>query len=153
MNIGIVGHEAKKFIPLTEQMAKELIRQLLEPANSVLVSGHCHLGGIDIWAEEIATLLGKPKLIYAPEHHSWDRGYKPRNIKIAENSNVVHSIVVAKYPPTYEGMRFEDAVTGEPYCYHCNNNTHVKSGGCWTAKYAKSLGKQGFIHVLETENG
>ncbi len=142
MKVGIVGHEAKKFIPYTEQMAREIIRQLLEPADSILVSGHCHLGGIDIWAEEVADFLGRPKEIFAPATYSWAGGYKPRNIKIAETADVVHNIVVAEYPLDYDGMQFE-------YCYHCLTNQHIKSGGCWTAKYARGLGKPAYWHVLE----
>ncbi len=151
MKIGIVGHEAKKFIPYTEQMARELIRQLLEPADSVLVSGHCHLGGIDIWAEEIAKALGAfdPALIFAPKNQHWSTGYKPRNQQIAETAAVVHNIVVARYPEGYADLRFEDEQTGLPYCYHCKTDQHVKSGGCWTAKYAKELGKPAYWHVLE----
>ena len=59
MNIGIVGHEAAKFTPETEAKAKAIIRDLLSDPLSVCVSGHCHLGGIDIWAEEIADLEGR----------------------------------------------------------------------------------------------
>ena len=144
MKIGIVGHEAKKFTPHTEAMAKELIKQLLEPEGSVLVSGHCHLGGIDIWAEEAAQLMGRydPDLIFAPKTYSWSEGYKPRNIKIAENADILHNIIVAQYPPNYDGMRFDE-------CYHCGTNEHIKSGGCWTARYAQDLGKVAHWHVLE----
>lgn len=149
MRVGIVGHEAAKFIQHTEAMAKELIRQLLEPEGSVLVSGHCHLGGIDIWAEEIAQELGHfdPAFIFAPATYHWSGGFKPRNIKIAEVADVIHNIVVAAYPPDYDGMRFEH--DGLPYCYHCKTDQHVKSGGCWTAKHAQSLGKEVRWHVLE----
>jgi len=149
VKIGIIGHEAAKFIPYTEQMAKELIRQLLEPEGSVLVSGHCHLGGIDIWAEEVADFLGRPKEIFAPKDLAWSSGYKPRNIQIAETADVVHNIVVARYPEGFTDRRFEDEVTGLPYCYHCQTNAHVKSGGCWTARYAQDLFKPAYWHVLE----
>lgn len=151
MKIGIVGHEAKKFTPHTEAMAKELIKELLEPEGSVLISGHCHLGGIDIWAEEVAQSLEHydPALIFPPKSQSWSSGYKPRNILIAENADVVHNIVIARYPPNYDGMRFEDDTTGLPYCYHCKTDTHVKSGGCWTARYAQDLGKHAHWHILE----
>lgn len=152
MKIGIIGHEAAKFVPYTEQMARELIRQLLEPEGSVLVSGHCHLGGIDLWAEEVAKELGcfDPAFIFAPAEQSWAKGYKPRNIQIAETADVVHNIVVARYPETYAGMRFQDVETGLPHCYHCQTDAHVKSGGCWTAKHAQYLGKPAFWHVLES---
>jgi hypothetical protein len=125
MNVGIVGHEAKKFTPVTEAKAREVIRTLLVPG-STLVSGHCHLGGIDIWAEEEADRLGIPKLIFPPKSLDWTNGYKPRNLQIARNSAIVHCINVAAYPPGYKGMRFS-------YCYHCKTDAHIKSGGCWTA--------------------
>ena len=141
MNIGIVGHEAKKFTPKTEAMARELIRELLKAPGSRLVSGHCHLGGIDIWAEEIAVELGVAKLIFPPVEYSWEKGYKPRNILIAEHADVLHNIVVAAYPEDYDGMRFD-------YCYHCKTNEHIKSGGCWTAKQAQKLGRPAYWHVI-----
>jgi len=129
MKVGIVGHEAAKFTPETEKQARDLIRKLLEPAYCV-VSGHCPLGGIDMWAEEIADELGIPKLIFPPKDLSWSEGYKPRNLLIAKNSDIVHCIVVDKYPPNYQGMRFQ-------FCYHCKTDTHIKSGGCWTALKCK----------------
>lgn len=55
--VGIVGHAADKFTPKTKSKAISIIEELLSPENSVLVSGHCHLGGIDIWAEEVARHL------------------------------------------------------------------------------------------------
>ena len=140
-HIGIVGHEAAKFTPDTEAAAREIIRMLLESPDAVVVSGHCHLGGIDIWAEEIADALGREKLIFPPKNLRWSGGYKERNILIAQNSHIVHCIVVATLPAGYDGMRFEG-------CYHCNTPDHVKSGGCWTAKYARRLGRQAQWHIV-----
>lgn len=133
MKIGIVGHEAAKFTPETEAKARAIIRALLTPEDAILVSGHCPLGGIDIWAEEVAKELGRSMEIFPPANYSWSAGYKPRNIKIARTSDIVHCLVVAELPSTYTGMRFD-------YCYHCIKTpegerppNHVKSGGCWTA--------------------
>ena len=127
--IGIVGHEAKKFTPETEAKAREIICSLLH-SNDILVSGGCHLGGIDIWAEEEADKMGLAKQIFLPAINKWEGGYKQRNLKIAYNSDIVHCIVVAEYPEGYDGMKFD-------YCYHCHTSDHIKSGGCWTAKKAK----------------
>jgi len=127
--IGIVGHEAKKFTPETEAKAREIIRSLLSPGD-ILVSGGCHLGGIDIWAEEIADEMGLEKDIYYPAIQRWQGGYKQRNLKITYYSDIVHCIVVAEYPKNYVGRRFD-------WCYHCDTDTHIKSGGCWTAKRAR----------------
>jgi len=140
MNIGIVGHEAKKFTAETEAKAKEIIRSLLKPGD-VVVSGHCHLGGIDIWAEQIANELDLKSYIFPPAKLVWEGGYKQRNILIAENSDELHNIVVASYPQDYRGMRFD-------YCYHCHTTEHIKSGGCWTAKRTEKLGKKAYWHVI-----
>jgi len=139
--VGIVGAESAKFTPSRELKAKSMIERLLEPQGTILVSGGCHLGGIDIWAEEIADALGRSKVIHYPTVLEWARGYKPRNIKIAETSEVVHNITVASYPPDFDGMKFEA-------CYHCISKSHVKSGGCWTAKYARTLGKTVYWHII-----
>lgn len=142
MNVGIVGHEAAKFTPETEAQAREIIRFLLSPPDAVLVSGHCHLGGIDIWAEEEAQALGRARLIHAPEILTWnDRqdstgirlaGFKTRNLAIANTSDIVHCIVVRELPSQWSPVYGHIAFTS---CYHCKGriSPHVKSGGCWTA--------------------
>jgi hypothetical protein len=127
---GIVGHEGAKFTADGEAQARRIIRELLAHPDTVLVSGRCHLGGIDIWAEEEADKLGREKIIHPPKELSWSKGYKPRNLLIAKDSDIVHCIVVANYPDDYDGMKFKR-------CYHCNSDDHIKSGGCWTAKRAK----------------
>lgn len=141
--LGIVGHEAKKFTPETEYLARRSIRELFSslgpdyskhPTWLTCVSGGCHLGGIDIWAIEEATKLGHCAVEHIPKSLQWTGGYRERNIEIAKDSDKVVCIVVKEYPPEYSGMRFD-------YCYHCGTNSHIKSGGCWTAKYAGKLGK------------
>ena len=141
--VGIVGHAANKFTPETEEKARRLIRELLHHPDSVACSGHCHLGGIDIFVEEEYAKLNRstPPFIFPPKKRGWTGGYEDRNKLIAETSHEVHNIVVAKYPPNYDGMEF-----GE--CYHCHTKDHVKSGGCWTLKYAKRLGKKTQQHII-----
>jgi hypothetical protein len=134
MKIGIVGSEAAKFTQAGEEEARRIIRVLLQPGDEV-VSGGCHLGGIDIWAVEEAHKMGLYCHQYIPAVLSWEGGYKPRNILIAEQSDVVFCITVDQLPDTYDGMTFAT-------CYHCHTTNHVKSGGCWTTKYARKLGKQ-----------
>ena len=138
MIIGIVGSEAAKFTAETEKKAKMIIRDLLTKQGVVtgMSSGHCHLGGVDIWAEEIANELGLKTFIYPPKEHNWINGYRPRNLLIASTSGVVICITVKQLPPGYVGMRFGS-------CYHCQKHPqgckqqHVKSGGCWTALRCK----------------
>lgn len=139
MNIGIVGHEAAKFTLNMEEEAKGIITQILlqsfiETGGVVLISGGCHLGGVDIWADEIAAEFDIPRIIHLPKRRSWSGGYKERNLLIAKDSGIVHVVVVTGYHDGYRGMRFDR-------CYHCGTSEHVKSGACWTAKQAIKLGR------------
>lgn len=137
MKQGIVGHASDKFIPETEQLAKKKISEILDSFSSgdVMVSGHCPLGGIDIWAEELAVKRNIPVDIKSPKQHVWDGeyGFKQRNLDIAKESEILWVILVKSYPKDYVGRKFTK-------CYHCNVDTHVKSGACWTAKKAKAFG-------------
>jgi hypothetical protein len=141
--IGIVGSEGAKFTAATEKQARKLIRREIKGAKMV-VSGACHLGGIDIWAREEAEAMGIPVKEYAPKHRTWDGsgGYKARNMKIAKRSDRVTCITVRTLPEGYTIRGFE------LYCYHCGTDRHVKSGGCWTTKYARKLGKPGVTLVV-----
>jgi hypothetical protein len=141
MVLGIVGAEAAKFTAKTEAKARVVIRALFTPEVTSVVSGACHLGGIDIWAIEEAQKHGLPTLTFPARHHSWSAGYMPRNIKIAETSDTVVCVVVKELPAGYTGMRFR-------LCYHCGTTDHVKSGGCWTVKHAKRLGKLGLVVIV-----
>jgi hypothetical protein len=141
MIMGIVGSEATKFCERTELEAKAVIEQILKTSGVTgYSSGHCHLGGVDIWTEEIGDGLGLRPYIFRPRVLSWE-GYKERNIQIAQMSAEVHCITVKTLPPGYTGMRFD-------LCYHCKTKDHVKSGGCWTAKYAQKCGKRATWHIL-----
>lgn len=135
--IGIVGHEDSKFTMPGRLRAMACIADLLSEGDTV-VSGGCHLGGVDIWAEEIAATMGLETMIFKPTRLSWDPGepwigYKARNIAIAAHSAILHVIVVKTLPGGYQGMK-------HPLCYHCNTTTHIKSGGCWTGKHAQAMG-------------
>jgi len=146
MTLGIVGHEAAKFTPETEQEARELIRWICrrEGAEHV-VSGQCRLGGVDIWAiEEAEATLGLTTAEFPPASDDWETGFKPRNIQIAEASDYVVCLAVQTLPPAYTGRRF-------PLCYHCGVSTHVKSGGCWTVKHARALGRRGDVFVIRPD--
>ena len=138
--VGIVGSEARKFTDETERIARREIRRLICHAD-VVVSGACPLGGIDEWAIEEAKRDGKRTIQHPPKVLRWYDGYRPRNLKIAEDSDEVYCITVRELPPSYRGMRFD-------FCYHCGTDEHVKSGGCWTTKKARELGKVGETIVI-----
>lgn len=141
MKVGIVGHAAEKFCAETEVQARQIIRTLLEQPNTVLVSGGCHMGGVDIYSEEIADELGLEKIIHLPKTRRWDGGYKQRNLRIVSDSDKLHVIVVSKYPEDYRGMVFK-------HCYHCQSADHIKSGGCWTGVQASKAGKSVQWHII-----
>jgi hypothetical protein len=150
MKIGVVGHESAKFTRSGKYRVCRAIRALLS-ADGVtgVVSGHCHLGGVDIWAEKIGEQLGIERDIFAPKDLQWATGYKPRNIQIAETCDACYCFVVSELPATYTGMRFDT-------CYHCaragrDGKSHVKSGGCWTVNEAMRRGKDGHIVVISNE--
>jgi hypothetical protein len=157
MRVGIVGAEAAKFTARGEAAARVVIRRLLRPAGVVLVSGGCHLGGIDIWAEEEYAAIRRREasvlregeeprrapIIHLPHVRKYD-AYMARNALIARDSDVVHNIVVAALPPGFVGRRHS-------HCYHCDSTGHVKSGGCWTALRAERLGKSAEWHVILNE--
>src|SRR3990172_2501766 len=133
MKLGIVGAGQEKFTPETEAEAKSLLQVVIrfhEP--TLILSGHSPMGGVDLWAEELAAELGIPTRIHAPTRFTWGGpgGYKERNLAIAAGSDLVVCVVVRDYPPGFQGQRFET-------CYHCEQHgqdePHVKSGGCWTA--------------------
>jgi hypothetical protein len=89
--------------------------------------------------------LGYDFHAFVPKINQWnpygEYGYKARNLDIAR-SHIVFNIVPDDYPQDYNGMRFNK-------CYHCNTNTHIKSGGCWTAKNAIKLGNSGEWIIID----
>jgi hypothetical protein len=150
MIIGIVGSEESKFTEKGKLHAIQWIKRLIaDPTVTGVASGECHLGGIDIWAHEVTVGFGKRFYKFPPLLRQWEGGYKQRNIQIAQCSEVVYCISVDQLPRSYNGMRFE-------YCYHCDGDVlnppnHIKSGGCWTTKYARKLGKHGILIVVRND--
>ena len=143
MNVAIIGNGENKFNQFTRSRAFKIIRRILaDHPGATIVSGHSPVGGIDIWAEEMARNLRYETMMFAPEQHEWDTpyGFKARNMDIARNSDIIYVIVVRKYPPGYRGRIFK-------LCYHCENYSdhdykdHIKSGACWTGWRGVEMGK------------
>lgn len=139
MKVGIVGNGEDKFTELGKIRAKlEIFKIIKSFPNAKIVSGHSIMGGVDIWTEEIAKKCGRESDldIKAPRQEAWEGeyGYKARNLDIAK-SDIVFVIVADKYPEDYKGRRFKK-------CYHCNSDSHVKSGACWTGKKAIEFGNK-----------
>lgn len=145
VNLGIVGAEAAKFTPFTQAAARRIIRSLIRQTGATLVvSGASPLSGIDDWAIEEAIRLGIETREYPPKRQGW-LYYRKRNLQIAKASDLVVCITLQQLPDGFTGMRFPDG------CYHCGTppDDHVKSGGCWTAKQAKRLGKRAGVIVID----
>lgn len=143
MILGIVGSEGAKFTPETEAKARHIIcNKIIAYRADKVVSGACHLGGIDVWAIEEAKKYHLQTQEFPPARQVWDGGYKQRNIQIAEASDIVICITLRELPASYTGMTFK-------LCYHCGTADHVKSGGCWTMKYAIKHGKKGELIVID----
>lgn len=51
-----------------------------------------------------------------------DDGYKSRNIRIAEKADIIYSIATKKIK--------------DKRCYHCDEQNHDRTGGCWTKRFA-----------------
>lgn len=142
MFLGIVGSEEAKFTPEAKARALLVIEDLyMDYRPEVIVSGGCHLGGIDIWAAEFGKQHDLGVMEFLPKTKNWE-GYKNRNLLIAEYSDVVVCITVKDLPPGFKEGGWER------YCYHCKTDAHIKSGGCWTVKEAIKLGKQGKVIVV-----
>jgi hypothetical protein len=151
MKIGIIGNGTDKFTEAGRRRAVAEIHNIFNDSEGLddgitLVSGHSPVGGIDIWAEDVARELGYTLDLKIPRQHTWDAayGYKQRNLDIARDSDELHVILVDTYPKEYRGAKFK-------ICYHCYTDKHIKSGACWTAKQAQALGKNVFWHIIKQE--
>jgi hypothetical protein len=152
VRLGIVGHAQEKFTPETERLARDaIIEAVVRHTPECIVSGRSPMGGVDLYAEDIAYQLRIPFLAHVPRVNSWHgdgdgpsdpiveeeywkarrewAGFRDRNLAIARGSDCVLCVVVSELPPGFSGgIAFRD-------CYHCRgrNPLHYKSGGCWTA--------------------
>lgn len=151
--IGIVGANGLRFTPQTEQTARRLIRELISVDDNytstldefsliTVISGECHLGGVDRFAKEEALAARYRYVGHRPHVLRWE-GFRRRNLKIARESHLCVCITVA----------------GTTTCRHCGTQ-HVQSGGCWTIKQAAAMGRDTRLYVitgdtwtLQTQNG
>jgi len=126
--------------------------------NIILISSHCPEGGVDIWAEEMADKFGIQKEIYPAEVNQWEdkkvllfgggiikhKGYRSRNIQIAETCDVLYDIEPKGSCEHCDGRGFTSKhpnfLLYGRRCRFCHG-TGAYSGGTWTLNYAKKLGK------------
>jgi len=178
MKIAIVGAEESKWKPEQKEKVKQEIHIHLSVADgpkwdrAVLVSGGCHRGGVDIWAEEIADEMGLEKEIFPAEVHQWldevknvyadgqkglepvigfaaetKMGYKSRNEKIAKTCNVLWNFEpkgnCRHCKGTGENLFARKLYPKEdPSPCTWCGGDGAYSGGTWTYNYAKRLRKE-----------
>jgi len=131
--VAIVGSSGGKLDSYEKFGAmKAIIKIIKEHQNPTLISGRSPLGGIDVLAEMYADEFKIPKLIFPPVTENWE-GYKNRNLAIAAECDVLYCITTRRK---------------KIFCYHCKDGSHEKSGGCWTMKKAKEMGKPTKLIVL-----
>jgi hypothetical protein len=98
-----------------------------------VLTGACPQGGIDLFAERVATSNGVPVILFPPAVHQWDddgesQGYRTRNKWIVDLSD---EIVVVE--PFYRDYAHKGRALWE------NQNC---SGGYWCYRYAQSIKKK-----------
>jgi len=130
INIAIVG--TSHLNNAEQQEALMEIRKIIEQRkeNDLIITGDAE--GIDSLVSW--ECLEIPHRVYEAKVKGWanEGGFKDRNIRIAENSDYVYSITTR---------------TKDEECYHCNL-PHQRTGGCWTLKYANSIGKKGSVIII-----
>jgi hypothetical protein len=168
MKVAIVGPQEDKWLPEQKVRVKQAITTILYQyqfeKELIMVSGGCPLGGVDIWAEEVAKERGVNTDIFKPDINQWEdkieyenfpmydgkavdyevifKGFKSRNIAIAKNCDVLYCIVPKVLSVTTDKSTHK-------YCKHCNSFNHPNNGGCWTMKFAKKIGKETHLVIVE----
>jgi len=135
--IGIVG-TSKVDNPTVEKTVLDTVNKFMKiNPNIELVSGGAK--GVDNIAERIAKQLNIPIKIFPPKFQNLD-SFRERNLLIAEYSDIVLSFALP-----YDN-------NPSNICYHCNEitPTHIRTGGCWTTKFARMFGKTGETIILHT---
>ena len=170
MKIAIVGVDEQKLLNASLSLdyvykfCKQLMETELKKGNFIFVSGRCPKKGIDVICEEIADINHIEQEICPAEANQWEdrtiygnlyptemqkqKGYKSRNIQIAEACDVLYCIVPKI--DTWHGMK---DVYSEPhnYCKHCNMDGHPSNGACWTLKYCRKHFPEKETHLIIIE--
>lgn len=132
MKLGIVGTSR----PLSEREitdARKIIAHLIKHFNyPTVVSGGAT--SIDCLAFHVAESMGCETELFIPKVPRWEGGYKERNLKIAQVSDVV--VCLTTNVKTQK-------------CYHHSEiENHQKTAGCWTMVKAVKLGKEGRLYII-----
>jgi len=176
--VAVVGSESKYWTPeqRTEVMKKikeifidEAIREIQRAIDEIpseeykkrlfynpyahlrriqLVSEGCPKGGVDIWAETVADVLGIEKDIKYPEVGQWDdlEEYKPE-VDLSK-APLLESPMVHTRKKGYKSRNIEIAeICDVLYCI--DPKGRKRSGARWTMAYAQKLGKETHLVLVE----
>lgn len=130
MIIAIVG--TSHLTSIEEMKAEKEIRDIImnrHSGNDHIVTGDAN--GIDEIVRDITDKMNIDSTRFKSKDKRW-KEYKKRNTKIAKFADYVYSITTK---------------TKDEKCYHCNLD-HQRTGGCWTLKHAKELGKDGEVVII-----
>ena len=104
MKIGITGHRESKW--KDKQFARQVVFEVLSKFKkriTILGSGHCPLGGVDIWAEEFAKNNNiKLKLFPPYKNLPSPERYLKRNREMIEWCDYLIAFI-SKYHPKNKG--------------------------------------------------
>ena len=185
--IAIMGSEEKYWTPAQRTNTVKKIREILieescpkdmlgdripfEPDVVTLISGGCPNGGVDIWAEIVADVLGIKKQIFYPDVNQWED--LPHIKQPKEGLNFGFNL----FCPRCNAFAIEDGKLGRlwnwdvapvnNYCkkgyktrnleiantcdvlYYIDPKGRKWSGGRFTMEAARKLGKE--VHLVEIE--
>lgn len=119
MKVAIVGSSKMKF----EDCMGTIVKIIDNEDPDLIISGGAD--GVDTSAIIIATKNFIKTKVFQPKTKDW-KGYKPRNLLIANECDKLFNIVIKNE---------------KSFCYHHKIKGHVRSGGCYTELKAKEKGK------------
>jgi len=118
MKIAIVG--TSKLTHDEEKKAALAIENIvIQKSPREIITGDAD--GIDALARSLTQF---DLTVIKATDNKWEgkRGYKARNIMIAEMADYIYSISTKKIK--------------DKRCYHCDTPNHERTGGCWTKRFA-----------------
>jgi len=115
--IGIVGSSKIPFNSKSEKFIYDILHKLKNKWETVIVTGDAT--GVDAITRTLCLKYNLQHSVIYSKLDKFEGGYKQRNKIIADYCDEIISIAlpVSKTP-----------------CYHCNSETHERTGGCYTGK-------------------
>jgi hypothetical protein len=151
IKIAIVGSESKYWsneqVPKAILKIHEILIEACESwlnKKVTLVSGGCPKGGVDIWAEIIAKEMKLNMEIYKPEVEQWEDHYEP---SVNEYYDIKRRATTVR-KKGYKSRNMEIAEACDVlYCIDPANRNW--SGARWTMQEAEKLGKYTHLVLIE----